>query len=938
MLNMEGLDVMNCQTCLNFLSFCAGRIFVRKVILLIIIMTATVTPAVAQTCTAIPDNECQALYALYNSTVGSSWTDNTNWLSSEPAGDWYGITVDGGHVTEISLKDNELIGSIPQELGNLASLEWLYLPSNNLTGSIPPELGNLTNLTNLHLWGNDLTGSIPPELGNLTNLEHLNLNGNFGMAGEIPPELGNLANLKWLFLQSIHLTGEIPSELGNLTNLSTLHLDVNDLTGEIPPELGNLTNLQALWLSSNSLTGEIPPELGNLANLTGLYLQVNKLTGNIPSELENLGSLQSLSLHMNGLSGPIPAELGNLASLQNLWISQNRLYGDLPAFLATPPEVINLSHNCLHASNPAVLAAMEAKHSGEFLSTQTLPPENVTAEVVQSDGTGENRVQVSWDPISYADDEGGYRVFYKQTPPPTEESPSPAETGSDYHYAGMTFDKEDSSFIVPNLEPGTEYTFRVNTVTWAHQNNENDLQSPDSETDTVVSGTLSRAFIPVWKQAAEYFTGVVVSNFGDTEFNLNLAAYDSVGVLEPLGQNPVATTVGAGLQKSLLGWEFFQGDPYHEDFSWIELGVENSNRMGSIFLYGVNDTQLLDGAESQTSYAKVLYFTRPLDEGFFYGWQPGIQMCIVNPTEEEVTVRCILRGYNGESTNSHTIPAKGFIVGDSEDLTNPGHGIFSGYLEIEVTEGPGVVGFSRIEFPGVRTALGMNAAEYSVAQTMYSAQLAHGLNIVTNLRLVNTSDEYRWITLTAIGDDGIPLASQVQTGISSRSIYSADLGTLFGLEGEGVVTTGSLVVESDGRGVIGDIIFAEGDTMEYAMSLPLQTELFQEAVFNHIANLPTIFTGFAFFNPGDETATVLIEAIGTNGTKVAEKILILEPGERIARTLNDPDVWPAFPTQSGGYIKIQSDQPIAGQQLFGDRSLRYMAAIPPTTRLEEMFE
>jgi hypothetical protein len=203
---------------------------------------------------------------------------------------------------------------------------------------------------------------------------------------------------------------------------------------------------------------------------------------------------------------------------------------------------------------------------------------------------------------------------------------------------------------------------------------------------------------------------------------------------------------------------------------------------------------------------------------------------------------------------------------------------------------------------------------------------------------VNIASTARNVILTAIGDNGSPLADPVQVSIPARSIYSADLGTLFGLEGEGVVTTGSLVVEADGNGIIGDIIFAEGDTLEYAMSLPLQDRLFQEAVFNHISNLATVFTGFAFYNHGSAAANVDVEAFGTNGTKVAEKTLVLEPGERIARTLTDPDIWPAFPTQSGGFIRIQSDQPIAGQQLFGDRALRYMAAIPPTTRVEGMFD
>ena len=82
----------------------------------------------------------------------------------------------------------------------------------------------------------------------------------------------------------------------------------------------------------------------------------------------------------------------------------------------------------------------------------------------------------------------------------------------------------------------------------------------------------------------------------------------------------------------------------------------------------------------------------------------------------------------------------------------------------------------------------------------------------------------------------------------------------------------------------------------------------------------------------------MIEAFGTDGKRVAEKTLILGPGERIARILTDPDIWPNFGYQSGGYIRIQSDQPIAGKQLFGDTALRNMAAVPPTTRLEKMFD
>ena len=116
-----------------------------------------ITPVIVlPTPTAIPqptprasdvNTDRAALAALYNTTNGSSWRDDTNWVSSRPLGEWYGVSTDAdGRVTELDLRDNQLSGSIPSELGNLANLERLGLDGNQLSGSIPSELGNLDNL------------------------------------------------------------------------------------------------------------------------------------------------------------------------------------------------------------------------------------------------------------------------------------------------------------------------------------------------------------------------------------------------------------------------------------------------------------------------------------------------------------------------------------------------------------------------------------------------------------------------------------------------------------------------------------------------------------------------------------------------------------------------------------------------------------------------
>ena len=299
-----------------------------------------------------------ALSALYTSTGGSSWRNNSNWdITTVPTPSelarWYGVAVNHGIVSKLFLCRNNLTGTLPSELGNLQGLIDLWLCENSISGEIPSELGNLSQLQKLSLeenalsgeiphelgslsqlqylslWGNTLSGEIPPELGNLTQLQYVSLWGNI-LSGEIPNELGNLTQLRLLELHGNSLTGEIPRELGNLSQLQRLELDGNSLSGEIPHELGNLSQVQILRMGNNSLTGEIPRELGNLAQLARLGLNGNSLTGKIPRELGNLTQMLSLRLQNNSLTGEIPRELGNLTQMQTLILRDNALSGEIP--------------------------------------------------------------------------------------------------------------------------------------------------------------------------------------------------------------------------------------------------------------------------------------------------------------------------------------------------------------------------------------------------------------------------------------------------------------------------------------------------------------------------------------------------------------------------------------------------------------------------------
>ena len=121
----------------------------------------------------VPQIERDALIALYNSTDGANWKDNTGWMGA--AGTectWFGVTCSNNSVSRLSFWQNQLTGTIPSELGNLTNLTNLHFGANSLSGSIPKELGNLTKLTGIYLFSNALTGAIPQEWSDITNVNY----------------------------------------------------------------------------------------------------------------------------------------------------------------------------------------------------------------------------------------------------------------------------------------------------------------------------------------------------------------------------------------------------------------------------------------------------------------------------------------------------------------------------------------------------------------------------------------------------------------------------------------------------------------------------------------------------------------------------------------------------------------------------------------------
>jgi len=151
-------------------------------------------------------SDAQILKLFYKSANGDQW--KTKWDFDR--GDYCvfdGVTCNSGEVTKISLRNNNLSGSISTQIGQLNNLEFIRLDGNSISGTIPTQIGQLIKLTKLRMEDNALTGTIPSEIGNLIEMTSLRLDKN-ELSGFLPTQISRLTKLTFLNLgNNVDLSG-----------------------------------------------------------------------------------------------------------------------------------------------------------------------------------------------------------------------------------------------------------------------------------------------------------------------------------------------------------------------------------------------------------------------------------------------------------------------------------------------------------------------------------------------------------------------------------------------------------------------------------------------------------------------------------------------------------------------------------------------------------
>lgn len=171
-------------------------------------------------------------------------------------------------------------------------LEKIVIENNHLQ-CLSPKINHLS-LKILDLTRNSLT-SLPKQIGEIRTLEELYLAGN--KLQSVPKELGNLTSLKRFFINHNHLTS-VPKELGNLSSLEAFSLGPNPLKS-LPEELGALSSLKELWIDGSEIVS-LPKTIAQWKSLEKLHADSAKLQS-LPKEIEGLSSLTYLSVTENSI-------------------------------------------------------------------------------------------------------------------------------------------------------------------------------------------------------------------------------------------------------------------------------------------------------------------------------------------------------------------------------------------------------------------------------------------------------------------------------------------------------------------------------------------------------------------------------------------------------------------------------------------------------------
>ncbi len=614
-------------------------------------------------------------------------------------------------------------------------------------------------------------------------------------------------------------------------------------------------------------------------------------------------------------------------NLETLDLSSNRLAGVLPRELEdlTSLNQLDLRYNALHAGSVSMIGFLRTHlwYSYEqWVDTQTQLPDGLDLHALNAD-----TVEIRWTGSPGRTDS---IVLY---------SSSVTSDQSALIYSGIEVSHIEKKVTITGLDLGEEYHFAVRGVAHSDSRNRNTVATELSYVFDYAVPAVLPVYIPVTISNALQFTGVSVTNLSQDPAHLQFTAMGPNGEVLPLTQNPAGLLLPPHAQRARLLRELFQAVPAGP--FWVRMTTDNAD-VAALSMIGSYRLSKLDGYLPMVIPSQSLAFSRVYEgAGVFHGQLGQTRLAVVNPTAETVSFRLTLRGPGPNQQSGQpdmvltdpadfTLPPDGMLTGTISELFHQALEVTSGDVRIEMLQGEGLVGASLIDFPSTLMAVTGDPSLPGAAG--YAPGIMTGssgsLEVFTNLKMVNRANGWRKGTLTATRPAGAPLGKTVEVGLWPQRSWEGDLGDVLEIEdAENQIMGASLTVGFVPSAGPANVIVGERRQLRFATAFPLQTQPFTEAVFPHLASTASIFTGLSLFNPSEGAAHTTVEVYGPEGDLLGSESVSMGVHGQVSRLVSElfPDLGP----RAAGYIRVVSQEPIVGAEIFADWALNYYSAVPP---------
>jgi len=432
-----------------------------------------------------------------------------------------------------------------------------------------------------------------------------------------------------------------------------------------------------------------------------------------------------------------------------------------------------------------------------------------------------------------------------------------------------------------------------------------------------------RSYIPIWRNRDQSYLGLAVSNPFETESTIRFSAITDEGDLFNTGTNPSLYVLNPRNQLARLGSEVFDGTPTLNDSLYVVLD-SYPNRPGSFFMFG--NSRQLDGALSLAPQSNQVFFTHA--ENRLQKKAMVTVLGIVNPNDEDVVLILDLIDQSGLVVDSaqRSVMAGGSLNEDLASLFTNSDSLDLGYVKVKTENDMTILGTQTIDLDGGESLIVLNAAVSNTQLEAFSAQLAAGPGVFTQVNLINTANAIRKVSLSVLAENGDSIGTPVDIEMTPGEQLIQNALELFSLP-SGSLSVGSLLVSADGNGIVGDVVFGKPNDLKFTAALPLQTRKSAVMVFSQVADTDEFYTGLAFFNPNAESTSITVKVYSSAGVLTGSTNFILGSRKRISRFLRE--LIPSTADQVGGFVVMESILPIVGQELFGSQNSTFLSAVPP---------